>query len=270
MSDYRTSAIPVRVLEVGANHARGSLTVGTLALLIVAVTFAVYPTINRGRFDFACTRIEKGGDAIACILTRSIFGFQKRETMNFTASSAVANVESEELVPEECPKCSRVAVRSRESAVNIGRFPATLAEAVSASYDLDDFFATPTQERVHFAYGPRFETVPVFFWSAIALLLAASLAVRRFHRVILKWNPLEKYLTLERRHWPFRTKVEHVPNDVLIGASISGKELLETELRFESGRRLSLFGRTAGNIRVHERAVARIERFLLEDPEGSP
>ena len=278
---YRTSALAVRVLEISANHARGSLTVGTIAAIILALTFAWYPTINRLKVDLSCVRglpreadfsPARPGDLSAgadCTLTRGVLFFDKTETVHITADTALAYVESSEGVAEECPKCSRVTLRTREGTFYLGRFPASLDEATAASYELNDFLATPTQKRVHIAYGPGFDALPVVVWGAVACLLAASLVVRRFHKVVLKWDPVERYPTVERRRWPLRRKIEHVPNDKLVGVATSGKELLETHLRFASGRKISLFGRTAANPRVHEAAVARIERFLLEHEEAS-
>jgi hypothetical protein len=256
-SDYRTSALEVRVLQVNANHARGSLTIGTIAAIIFAFTLAWYPTINRLRFAFDCKRI--GNDRAECILTRDVLFFKTHETVRFTPSTATAYVQSSEPIPEEC---SNTAI--------LGRFPATLDEARTAADDLNDFFTTPTTQNVHMEYGPGFDAVPVIAWAVVALLLAASLVVRRYHRVILKWDPVERYLTVERRQWPFPAKIDHIPNELLIAARTSGEQMLDTELVFASGKKVSLFGRTAANPKVHEQAVAGITRFLAEQAERAP
>ncbi len=263
-ADYRTSALGVRVLQVNANHARGSLTIGTLAAIVIALTLAWEPTINRLTFAFDCQRVAP--DLAECVITRDILVFKDHQTVRFTPSTATAYVQSSEPVPEECPRCSRVLVQAKENTSFLGRFPATLDEATSAAYDLNDFFTTPTQQRVHIAYGPGYDAAPVIFCGLIALLLAASLVIRRYHRVILKWDPVERYLTVERRQWPLPPKIDHIPNDTLVRALTSGTQMLETELVFASGKKVSLFGRTAANPRVHAKAVAAITRFLDEAP----
>jgi hypothetical protein len=266
---YRASGREARTLTLQASHTRGSLTLGTFACILIALASAWYPTINRGKFQVECRRESAESRMLQCTLARDAFGITVTEQVRINAYWAHATVESERYSPPANAYASRVVVRGA-GGFTMGRYPATEAEASAVADELNAYFQYPKRApAVTVSYGPAptnwWEVGP---WLALAFGLFVSLLVRRQHRVVLRWDPAQKYLIVERRRWPLRTAVQHVAGDLLIGARVEGGDVVETHLRFASGRTVSLFGKTVANRTVHENAVKEIDRFLVE--QGSP